>query len=111
MGKRIQSEEKTNFLSERLAEFQFPSNGKAYPKEEAENRLAKLYAFQFPSNGKAYPKVLYLDELHQWNRKFQFPSNGKAYPKKKKERTMTKKKQKYVSIPFKRESVSKVMDS
>ena len=41
--------------------FQFPSNGKAYPKEGMihgmEHELFH-FGFQFPSNGKAYPKVM-----------------------------------------------------
>ena len=39
--------------------FQFPSNGKAYPKMEmfGDKSLSRWDAFQFPSNGKAYPKI------------------------------------------------------
>ena len=39
-------------------EFQFPSNGKAYPKEFIQLRKEPIESpkFQFPSNGKAYPK-------------------------------------------------------
>ena len=61
--------------------FQFPSNGKAYPKRNLTPREGvAAILFQFPSNGKAYPKQ---DTSHGsassvW---FQFPSNGKAYPK------------------------------
>ena len=39
--------------------FQFPSNGKAYPKTQIpaeEVTGVQINAFQFPSNGKAYPK-------------------------------------------------------
>ena len=88
--------------------FQFPSNGKAYPKSTlpATNTSLGNQAFQFPSNGKAYPKVgIYLTQrdsmrsfnslqtgkpIQSHNRNcdiaikaclFQFPSNGKAYPK------------------------------
>ena len=88
--------------------FQFPSNGKAYPKclntdlsiESASpgfnslqtgKRIQSLYRmhdtrpwdqeFQFPSNGKAYPKAIKVFYAHVVNQKFQFPSNGKAYPK------------------------------
>ena len=60
--------------------FQFPSNGKAYPKKIKTLEAKEQIRFQFPSNGKAYPKkawaLLRMSEL--W---FQFPSNGKAYPK------------------------------
>ena len=39
--------------------FQFPSNGKAYPKDDVKiNPHYSWYRFQFPSNGKAYPKTL-----------------------------------------------------
>ena len=40
--------------------FQFPSNGKVYPKiTELSTRIADLKSqkFQFPSNGKVYPKI------------------------------------------------------
>ena len=36
--------------------FQFPSNGKAYPKQLQSVSKKLLKKFQFPSNGKAYPK-------------------------------------------------------
>ena len=65
-----------------LVEFQFPSYGKEYPKSND-----KLYAgggveFQFPSNGNADPK-LFLEEIMITvdKKTFQFPSNGKADPK------------------------------
>ena len=89
--------------------FQFPSNGKAYPKmttAEINDFVAKQ--FQFPSNGKAYPKFCYqfigfgtrccvsipfkresiskgVKQGRTLTRttQFQFPSNGKAYPKSK----------------------------
>ena len=65
-------------------EFQFPSNGKAYPKLLPDIPiLAEGPPFQFPSNGKAYPKLNQRRKSDEdricW--KFQFPSNGKAYPK------------------------------
>ena len=87
--------------------FQFPSNGKAYPKEVVEKTkdtaekvsipfkregISKDYAdrgtldldiaFQFPSNGKAYPKLPVEGFGLDVSAVFQFPSNGKAYPKK-----------------------------
>ena len=37
--------------------FQFPSNGKAYPKLTNITTKVFLNQFQFPSNGKAYPKI------------------------------------------------------
>ena len=36
--------------------FQFPSNGKAYPKNPMGPTWQRKSRFQFPSNGKAYPK-------------------------------------------------------
>ena len=39
------------------------------------------HLFQFPSNGKAYPKKTDAIYLPISVKKFQFPSNGKAYPK------------------------------
>ena len=89
--------------------FQFPSNGKAYPKasDRSMHRLSanepvsipfkreslskgrgnsliiskRCIPFQFPSNGKAYPKTKNTQRLLTGWRQFQFPSNGKAYPK------------------------------
>ena len=115
-------------------EFQFPSNGKAEPKLIAQQKLRKRssfnslqtgkriqsladYAtqkliddeFQFPSNGKADTKVR---PDGPYTRKlavafeFQFPSNGKADTKK--PQASKEPMSDEVSIPFKRESVSKV---
>ena len=134
-GKHIQSEE-LNLRNEDFHKFQFPSNGKAYPKEADLLQLTEEYlacfnslqtgkhiqrasttvderddiAFQFPSNGKAYPKAFFdiaLWSIEVW--KFQFPSNGKAYPKGRNEEYNCHNNQ--VSIPFKRESISKVPPS
>ena len=111
--------------------FQFPSNGKAYPKFAGTENFRKYItngfhslqtgkpiqsslgysalfwqlSFQFPSNGKAYPKdVSTRSKIFQIV--FQFPSNGKAYPKDggKEKRA---RQNILVSIPFKRESLSK----
>ena len=110
-GKPIQSE--IFWHPHRLLHpFQFPSNGKAYPKENtaAGKRALLDFKFQFPSNGKAYPKKTRVatesDEIGDWvsipfkreslskdsevenafkASEFQFPSNGKAYPKEKAE--------------------------
>ena len=62
--------------------------------------------FQFPSNGKAYPKLTHPEQL-RLAYPFQFPSNGKAYPKG--ERARKPSAPNKVSIPFKRESISKVL--
>ena len=62
--------------------FQFPSNGKAYPKTyKIPVEKMSTIEFQFPSNGKAYPKEK-RTQVAAKRIKFQFPSNGKAYPKK-----------------------------
>ena len=78
-GKPIQSRWWLGSAPTPKPSFQFPSNGKAYPKSDLAER-SDVLKFQFPSNGKAYPKynngVLDSDE---------------------------------VSIPFKRESLSKVL--
>ena len=68
-----------------LEKFQFPSNGKAYPKTVYRLEKEKEVEFQFPSNGKAYPKLedpAKLEAAAKAQHPFQFPSNGKAYPKK-----------------------------
>ena len=86
--------------------FQFPSNGKAYPKAKPEVKRSKRDTmFQFPSNGKAYPKVQGRRKVSSED-KFQFPSNGKTYPK---ALNLFEKinPEPRVSIPFKRESLSK----
>ena len=106
-GKPIQRHYKS-LTQRKIAKFQFPSNGKAYPKNELQaknNELTQIKMFQFPSNGKAYPKSIPLrtSSPERWSfnslqtgkpiqrklalqekRKvymFQFPSNGKADPK------------------------------
>ena len=124
------SKDKGMFCSGRRSWFQFPSNGKAYPKSPYKFfRQLHLNLFQFPSNGKAYPKKtgsrgtkisgesfnslqtgkriqsLVLDMAQGIKGEFQFPSNGKAYPK---EVPLQQFAGYRVSIPFKRESVSKV---
>ena len=65
----------------KVTSFQFPSNGKAYPKlRRYRSETSPAHAFQFPSNGKAYPKWE-KDLKDHGPYPFQFPSNGKAYPK------------------------------
>ena len=43
---------------QRYSLFQFPSNGKVYPKCTSPSRgvIGLCHVFQFPSNGKVYPK-------------------------------------------------------
>ena len=57
-GKRIQSRDEVREAAQEALKFQFPSNGKAYPKGQCwRRRSCRRRVFQFPSNGKAYPKV------------------------------------------------------
>ena len=91
--------------------FQFPSNGKAYPKFLALTLALILVGFQFPSNGKAYPKtsMTFVDTV--------VPAGTKSFNSLQTGRhiqrillfvigTTT-----CVSIPFKREGISKVIRS
>ena len=113
--------------------FQFPSNGKAYPKEQLRQKqkgsgimvsipfkresgskvvaaleLHLALSFQFPSNGKADPKSLKTTGIRLFlTSQFQFPSNGKADPKKVRSTHISPLQR--VSIPFKRESGSKAI--
>ena len=97
--------EETTFKNKEELEFQFPSNGKAYPKRSA-IRPVRCKTVSIPFKRESVSKVRML--LLWWNRlKFQFPSNGKAYPKI--EITVVNPDGTVVSIPFKRESVSKVL--
>ena len=86
--------------------FQFPSNGKAYPKYHTQSKREWAIKFQFPSNGKAYPKGgMFSPSSHpisQVSIPFKRESVSKAPTT-----TIVWKKPTLVSIPFKRESVSK----
>ena len=63
-------------------EFQFPPNGKAYPKHTSCIGTGSwMGLFQFPPNGKAYPKRRNMAFYETHGTRFQFPPNGKAYPK------------------------------
>ena len=65
--------------------------------------------FPFPSNGKAYPKHHPQTKAKEGNKEwFPFPSNGKAYPKPR--LFLCSARMSRVSIPFKRESLSKESD-
>ena len=68
-------------------------------------QLDKRIEFQFPSNGKVYPKLDGQSFYPGSDWEFQFPSNGKVYPKARIANAQLATL--YVSIPFKRESVSK----
>ena len=112
--------------------FQFPSNGKVYSKGDALARTReRIEKFQFPSNGKVYSKIEKAENFANKEAEFQFPSNGKVYSKIQKNfhfqffmsfnSLQTGKciqSESFVpgaedggtvSIPFKRESVFKVM--
>ncbi len=81
-GRHIQRSHKVIRKSDMWVKFQFPTNGKAYPKPEIGNGFIRAYGFQFPTNGKAYPKgVKFLPYVEAKTLMFQFPTNGKAYPK------------------------------
>ena len=114
--------------------FQFPSNGKAYPKwrHGIEDDYSSQPMFQFPSNGKAYPKQNILNNpvnvksfnSLQTGKRIQSAFGGSSSaPKnlnvsipfkresvsKDREDTPAERRKAVVSIPFKRESVSKVI--
>ena len=93
--------------SGKLIKFQFPSNGKVYPKiEKTRSRQNSAYAiqFQFPSNGKVYPKSTSIRTVWLSN-SFNSLQTGKCIQRIIMIRySITH----IVSIPFKRESVSKV---
>ena len=84
-------------------QFQFPSNGKAYPKSQLSGLLAKKWV-SIPFKRESLSKELAIKACKYIN-PFQFPSNGKAYPKII-DLTITL-TMAFVSIPFKRESLSK----
>ena len=82
-GKYIQRKSIKHFGRYKRTRFQFPSNGKVYPKENGELNWfgIRQLPFQFPSNGKVYPKSGDATDQVIFEMAFQFPSNGKVYPK------------------------------
>ena len=107
-GKCIQRPSQKNPKVVIDGKFQFPSNGKVYPKALEADEKALSAGFQFPSNGKVYPKFVSSNDhvsfkggkcfnslqtgkcIQRRNlfpsstemlAGFQFPSNGKVYPK------------------------------
>ena len=87
--------------------FQFPSNGKVYPKQPlADDTEEQVRVFQFPSNGKVYPKGAMNTILLLKTGKFQFHTNGNVYPKCLELIRDDAEDDTVVSIPFKREGVS-----
>ena len=108
-GKPIQSH--SHFIGNddpETALFQFPSNGKAYPKTNMDRTgTARFLCFNSLQTGKPIQSSLKYTWQGNCKTRFQFPSNGKAYPKLNATRICGKGRK--VSIPFKRESLSKVM--
>ena len=91
-------------------EFQFPSNGKAYPKKVAKKRkrgCQKSVSIPFKRESVSKGATGIREQQQDCSWSFQFPSNGKAYPKGHHSLGATGGFG-WVSIPFKRESVSKV---
>ena len=86
--------------------FQFPSNGKVYPKTASAGTPRGNPKFQFPSNGKVYPKLALL--LFPVNKRYSFNSlqTGK-YIQSNAHNAWKSDLSGSVSIPFKRESISK----
>ena len=89
-----------------LMRFNSLQTGKQRQSSTSGKILAPLRWFQFPSNGKAYPKTLHTSLTMYDMSRFQFPSNGKAQTKaiQMEMRRIARLK---VSIPFKRESTDK----
>ena len=104
-GKCIQSKEEGSRTRFGFPEFQFPSNGKVYPKWDSLRNPDEGDVFQFPSNGKVYPKAASAMgtetcECHRFNSL----QTGKCIQRLE---GATEAFVRLVSIPFKRESVSK----
>ena len=106
-GKHIQSHSDHAVLIHKEAVFQFPSNGKAYPKVACLDRpVIRYISFNSLQTGKHIQRDQRRGQGGRQSRiRFQFPSNGKAYPKLK--QPLKRKPKLRVSIPFKRESISK----
>ena len=104
-GKRIQSTRRHSYCVLRN-KVSIPFKRESVSKGETSSQpnVRRKQLFQFPSNGKAYPKQ-YRKSGRIKGEKFQFPSNGKAYPKSQHHSQSCSVCN--VSIPFKRESVSK----
>ena len=93
----------------RLFRFRFLSSGKVSPKFDKRRKALEVVRFRFPSSGKVYPKALtdtYYRYPYESVNAFRFPSSGKVSPKQAVGLSPELLEQN-VSIPFKRESVSK----
>ena len=84
--------------------FQFPSNGKAYHKQMRGMRTKEEEGFNSLQTGKRITRLWKSVTLLVQKEGFQFPSNGKAYHKTIPAGQLVS--EEFVSIPFKRESVS-----
>ena len=90
----------------RSGAFQFPSNGKAYPKEYTNNQTGQVsLSFNSLQTGKRIQRPTTSTTGTPDDDVFQFPSNGKADPKQRCHAGRLRWGP--VSIPFKRESGSK----
>ena len=105
-GKRIQSCWQ-RFCQDCLMTVSIPFKRESVSKVASDLSVISALMFQFPSNGKAYPKKGAITTLAVALVLFQFPSNGKAYPKRSSSFSLIWQLNTQVSIPFKRESVSK----
>ena len=105
-GKYIQSEIDVRSNADINIGFQFPSNGKVYPKEKKEAEKMKVISFNSLQTGKYIQSTEYRQTVDNDNNGFQFPSNGKVYPKVLVTLFFIFTNHD-VSIPFKRESISK----
>ncbi len=61
--------------------FQFPTNGKAYPKGSTLLSLLRKYTVSIPYEREGISKEEYRKIEEEVRKQFQFPTNGKAYPK------------------------------
>ena len=106
-GTRITSQDKQKQQQQHsVTSFHSLQTGKPIQSPSEELVGLEERVFPFPSNGKAYPKTRSAGILQPKYTVFPFPSNGKAYPKEQ----ATANEQvnaNEVSIPFKRESLSK----
>ena len=96
----------TTYSRKHLQLFQFPSNGKEYTKINNASSICILNNGRFNSLQTGRPIQRNLSkQLSQILAKFQFPSNGKDYTKNC--RVRWTRRSRPVSIPFKREDLSK----
>ena len=108
-GNHIQSESDPSTYKYLLSRFQFPSNGKSYPKVVCgipQQILNDDDSFNSLQTGNHIQRCISNRCICHPCDQFQFPSNGKSYPKIT-ETELQEMIEKLVSIPFKREIISK----